>query len=68
MSDSDQDAGRARRGASTARRSQRLPAEPAIQIVGLVDGLEESWTALQETPTDLLVVACGRLLGATRSS
>jgi pilus assembly protein CpaE len=35
-----------------------LPSDSEIQIVGLVDGLEESWTALQETPADLLVVAC----------
>jgi pilus assembly protein CpaE len=35
-----------------------LPDDSHIQIVGLVDGLEESWTMLQETPTDLLVVAC----------
>jgi pilus assembly protein CpaE len=31
---------------------------PDIQLVGIVDGLEESWATLQETPTDLLVVAC----------
>jgi pilus assembly protein CpaE len=35
-----------------------LPAESAIHIVGLVDGLEESWTALQATSTDIVVVAC----------
>jgi pilus assembly protein CpaE len=35
-----------------------LPVEAHIHIVGLVDGLEESWSTLQETPTDLLVVAC----------
>jgi pilus assembly protein CpaE len=35
-----------------------LPVDPEIQIVGVVDGLEDSWTTLQETPTDLLVVAC----------
>jgi pilus assembly protein CpaE len=36
-----------------------LPAHRTeIQIVGIVDGLEESWATLQETPTDLLVVAC----------
>jgi pilus assembly protein CpaE len=35
-----------------------LPIDPQIQVVGLVDGLEESWATLQETPTDLLVVAC----------
>jgi pilus assembly protein CpaE len=29
-----------------------------IQLVGVVDGLEESWSTLQETATDLLVVAC----------
>jgi pilus assembly protein CpaE len=35
-----------------------LPVDPELQIVGVVDGLEDSWTTLQETPTDLLVVAC----------
>jgi pilus assembly protein CpaE len=35
-----------------------LPLDPGIQVVGLVDGFEDSWTTLQETPTDLLVVAC----------
>jgi len=34
-----------------------LPANGDIQVVGLVDGLEESWSTLQETPNDLLVVA-----------
>jgi pilus assembly protein CpaE len=29
-----------------------------VQIVGIVDGLEESWQTLQETQTDLLIVAC----------
>lgn len=29
-----------------------------IQIVGLVHGLDETWRILQETTTDLLVVAC----------
>lgn len=35
-----------------------LPAESDIQIVGFVEGFEESWKALQATSTDLLVVAC----------
>jgi pilus assembly protein CpaE len=35
-----------------------LPPESSIHIVGLVDGLEESWTALQATSTDIVVVAC----------
>jgi pilus assembly protein CpaE len=35
-----------------------LPASSDIQVVGIVRGVDESWTTLQETPTDLLVVAC----------
>jgi pilus assembly protein CpaE len=35
-----------------------LPGGGEIQIVGIVRGVDESWTTLQETPTDLLVVAC----------
>ena len=35
-----------------------LPVTAEIQIVGLVDGLEDSWTTLQETPADLVAVAC----------
>jgi pilus assembly protein CpaE len=36
-----------------------LPTNRAeIQLVGVVDGLEEGWSTLQETPTDLLVIAC----------
>ena len=36
-----------------------LPEGSDIQVVALVDGLEESWTALQETAIDLVVIACG---------
>ena len=35
-----------------------LPEGSGIEVVAFVDGLEESWTTLQETATDLLVVAC----------
>jgi pilus assembly protein CpaE len=35
-----------------------LPAAAEIQVVGIVRGVDESWTTLQETPADLLVVAC----------
>jgi pilus assembly protein CpaE len=35
-----------------------LPASTDIQIVGIVRGVDETWTTLQETPADLLVVAC----------
>jgi pilus assembly protein CpaE len=35
-----------------------LPVDSGVDVVGMVDGLEDSWNTLQETPTDLLVVAC----------
>lgn len=35
-----------------------LPGAGEIQVVGVIEGLEESWTTLQETPTDLLLIAC----------
>lgn len=35
-----------------------MPASADIQIVGIVRGVDESWTTLHETPADLLVVAC----------
>ena len=35
-----------------------LPEGSDIQVVAIVDGLDESWVALQETATDLVVVAC----------
>ena len=35
-----------------------LPATDQIEITGVIHGLDESWNALQEAPTDLVVVAC----------
>jgi pilus assembly protein CpaE len=35
-----------------------LPVSTDIQIVGIVRGVDETWTTLQETPAELLVVAC----------
>jgi pilus assembly protein CpaE len=35
-----------------------LPVDVHIDVVGVVEGFEESWSTLQETPTDLVVVAC----------
>jgi pilus assembly protein CpaE len=35
-----------------------LPDEGSIHIVGVVEGLDASWDVLQETPADMLVVAC----------
>jgi pilus assembly protein CpaE len=37
---------------------EALPTVAEVQVVGIVDGLEESWQTLQETQTDLLIVAC----------
>ena len=46
-------------GVDTDKVRAALPENfPEIQIVGLVQGLEESWRMLQETPTDLLVIGC----------
>jgi pilus assembly protein CpaE len=38
---------------------EALPAAGEIEILGVINGLEESWNALQEAPVDLVVVACG---------
>src|SRR5262249_12469747 len=35
-----------------------LPDDGNIEIVGIINGIEESWRTLQETSPDLLVVAC----------
>src|SRR5206468_13046395 len=35
-----------------------LPVDAAIQVVGVLRGVEESWTTLRDTQTDLLVLAC----------
>ena len=46
-------------GVDHALLQSALPAHRTeIQIVGIVDGLDEGWSTLQETQTDLLVVAC----------
>ena len=35
-----------------------LPDNENIEIVGIINGIEESWRTLQETSPDLLLVAC----------
>jgi pilus assembly protein CpaE len=45
-------------GVDRAAVENALPMGTELQVVGLVDGLEESWTTLQEVPTDVLLVAC----------
>jgi pilus assembly protein CpaE len=46
------------RGVSPEVVRSALPSGGEIDVVGMVDGLEEAWSALQSTPTDLLIVAC----------
>ena len=45
-------------GLDLAQLQASLPTDDSVQVVGVVEGLEQSWEVLQETPTDLLVVAC----------
>ena len=35
-----------------------LPHDDKIEIAGLVEGLDDAWSTLQATPSELLVVAC----------
>ena len=45
-------------GVDTHEIQMMLPDESAVEIVGIINGLEESWRTLQETAPDLLIVAC----------
>jgi pilus assembly protein CpaE len=38
--------------------SASLPTQNGMRLVGVIDGLDETWPALQETPSDLLLIAC----------
>ena len=35
-----------------------LPVASDFHVVGLVDGVDEGWAVLQQTPADLLIIAC----------
>ena len=35
-----------------------LPTDPAIQLLGFLRGVDETWSTLQDSATDLLVIAC----------
>lgn len=35
-----------------------LPTDASFEVVGLINGLDESWRTLQETAPDLLIVVC----------
>jgi pilus assembly protein CpaE len=45
-------------GVDEALLRSALPDDGGIEIIGIVDGLNESWQTLQETTADLVVVAC----------
>jgi pilus assembly protein CpaE len=45
-------------GVDTHEIQMMLPDGSTIEIVGIINGLEESWRTLQETAPDLLIVAC----------
>jgi pilus assembly protein CpaE len=45
-------------GVDSAAVQAALPEDQEIHIVGVVDGLEESWEVIQETPSDVLLIAC----------
>jgi pilus assembly protein CpaE len=45
-------------GVDTHEIQMMLPDGSAVEIVGIINGLEESWRTLQETAPDLLIVAC----------
>jgi pilus assembly protein CpaE len=45
-------------GVDEATLRAALPADGGIDIIGIVDGLNESWQTLQETSADLVLVAC----------
>jgi pilus assembly protein CpaE len=35
-----------------------LPQDPSIQLLGFLQGVDETWATLQDSATDLLVIAC----------
>jgi pilus assembly protein CpaE len=45
-------------GVDSNKLQAMLPDSGTIEVVGIINGLEESWRTLQETESDLLIVAC----------
>jgi pilus assembly protein CpaE len=45
-------------GVNRALVEAALPYDATFQIVGILEGLQEAWTTLEETQTDVLVIAC----------
>lgn len=45
-------------GVDASQLHTALPQDAGIDVIGIIDGLEESWQTLQETSPDIVVVAC----------
>ena len=45
-------------GLDSRELTELLPTGESVRLAGVVEGLDESWKTLQETPVDLLIVAC----------
>jgi pilus assembly protein CpaE len=45
-------------GVDTNMLQSSMPDDDTMHLVGVVEGIDESWQVIQETPADLLVVAC----------
>jgi pilus assembly protein CpaE len=45
-------------GVNRALVEAALPYDATFQIVGILEGLQEAWATLEETQTDVLVIAC----------
>ncbi|MDT5130091.1 MAG: pilus assembly protein CpaE, partial [Mycobacterium sp.] len=45
-------------GVNRATVEGALPYDATFQIVGILEGLQEAWATLEETQTDVLVIAC----------
>jgi len=45
-------------GVNRATVEAALPYDATFQIVGVLDGLQEGWATLEDTETDILIIAC----------
>jgi DNA-binding NarL/FixJ family response regulator len=45
-------------GVSRAMVEAALPYDATFQIVGILEGLQESWATLEETEADAILIAC----------
>ena len=45
-------------GLDSRELSELVPTSGGVRLAGVIEGLDESWKTLQETPVDILLVAC----------